>query len=45
MEDMYMNEVSDIAFDHHQLRLTNDTNKDKDPDLGSAGKELLGHSW
>lgn len=42
MEDVCMNEVSDLSFDHHQLRKTSDTKKAKDLQLGTGWKRVTG---
>ncbi|CAE1233600.1 unnamed protein product [Acanthosepion pharaonis] len=42
MENVSMNEVADMTFDHHQLRKTNDTKKSKDLQLGTGWKRATG---
>lgn len=38
MEDVCMNEVANLSFDHHQLRKTSDMKKSKDLELGTGWK-------
>lgn len=42
-EDIAMTEISDLAFDHQQIRSTNETTKPKDLDLGVGWRRATGH--